>query len=40
MASRAALFTGMYPHNTGIYSFNDGSHPWISLDMESDNVFS
>jgi arylsulfatase len=25
MASRAAIFTGMYPHNTGVYSFNDWS---------------
>ncbi|MBM3265500.1 MAG: sulfatase-like hydrolase/transferase, partial [candidate division Zixibacteria bacterium] len=21
IASRAAIFTGMYPHNTGVYSF-------------------
>lgn len=25
MASRAAIFTGMYPHNTGIYSFHNWS---------------
>jgi len=25
MASRAAIFTGMYPHNTGVYSFHDWS---------------
>ena len=31
MSSRAALFTGMYPHNTGIYSFNDWSahRTWV-----------
>ena len=22
VASRAAIFTGMYPHNTGVYSFD------------------
>lgn len=26
VASRAAMFTGMYAHNTGAYSFNDWSH--------------
>jgi arylsulfatase A-like enzyme len=25
VASRAAIFTGMYPHNTGVYSFQDWS---------------
>lgn len=31
VASRAALFTGMYPHNTGTYSFFDWAHhrTWI-----------
>jgi len=29
--SRAALFTGMHAHNTGVYSFNDWSHQptWV-----------
>ena len=26
MASRAAIFTGMYPHNTGVYAFDAWSH--------------
>jgi len=26
ISSRAAIFTGMYPHNTGVYSF----HPWAN----------
>ena len=26
VASRAAIFTGMYPHNTGVYAFNDWAH--------------
>lgn len=26
VSSRAAMFTGMYPHNTGVYSFNQWSH--------------
>jgi len=31
VAARAALFTGMYPHNTGVYSFNNWSHhkTWV-----------
>jgi len=31
VAARAALFTGMYPHNTGVYSFDHWSHhsSWI-----------
>lgn len=31
IASRAAMFTGMYPHNTGVYSFNPWSHhrSWV-----------
>ncbi|MDF2713241.1 MAG: Arylsulfatase [Paenibacillus sp.] len=31
VASRSALFTGMYAHNTGVYSFNDWSHQrsWV-----------
>lgn len=31
IASRAAMFTGMYPHNTGVYSFDDWSHhyTWV-----------
>jgi len=31
VAARAALFTGMYPHNTGVYSFNNWSHhaSWV-----------
>ena len=32
IASRAAIFTGMYPHNTGVYSFNAWGHhnTWVS----------
>ncbi len=26
MASRAAIFTGMYPHNTGVYAFDEWAH--------------
>jgi arylsulfatase len=26
ISSRAAIFTGMYPHNTGVYSFNNWAH--------------
>lgn len=31
VASRAALFTGLYAHNTGCYSFNDWAHhrTWV-----------
>ncbi|MBT6148196.1 MAG: sulfatase-like hydrolase/transferase, partial [Gemmatimonadetes bacterium] len=31
VASRAAMFTGMYPHNTGVYSFDDWAHhrTWV-----------
>jgi len=31
IASRAALFTGMYNHNTGVYSFYDWAHnrSWV-----------
>ena len=30
VASRAAIFTGMYPHNTGVYSFqNWGTSPQL-----------
>jgi arylsulfatase len=31
IASRAAMFTGMYPHNTGVYSFNPWAHhrSWV-----------
>lgn len=31
IASRAAIFTGMYPHNTGVYSFDKWSHhlTWV-----------
>ena len=31
IASRAALFTGMYAHNTGVYSFNQWAHQrtWV-----------
>ncbi len=30
--SRAAIFTGMYPHNTGVYSFNEWGHQrtWVN----------
>jgi arylsulfatase len=32
ISSRAAIFTGMYPHNTGVYSFNAWGHhnTWVS----------
>ncbi|AQQ71063.1 Arylsulfatase [Limihaloglobus sulfuriphilus] len=32
VASRAAIFTGMYPHNTGVYSFNRWAHQntWVT----------
>ena len=31
VASRAAIYTGMYPHTTGVYSFNnwDGHRTWV-----------
>ncbi len=31
IASRAAMFTGMYPHNTGVYTFNRWAHQrtWV-----------
>ena len=31
IASRAAMFTGMYPHNTGVCSFDDWAHhrTWV-----------
>ncbi len=31
ISSRAAMFTGMYPHNTGVYSFNRWAHQniWV-----------
>ena len=32
IASRAAIFTGMYPHNTGVYSFHAWGHhnTWVT----------
>ena len=38
VASRAAIFTGMYPHNTGVYSFNRWEHQntWVS-DLAQDD---
>ncbi len=37
VASRAAMFTGMYPHNTGVYSFDRwGEHRnWVQLLSEN-----
>lgn len=31
VSSRAAMFTGMYPHNTGVYTFNKWAHQrtWV-----------
>lgn len=32
ISSRAAVFTGMYPHNTGVYAFDNWSHQhtWVA----------
>ena len=32
IATRAAMFTGMYPHNTGVYSFDQWGHHYTWVD--------
>jgi len=39
VASRAAVFTGLYPHNTGVYSFDDWSHQRSWVEDLSDNGY-
>lgn len=39
ISSRAAIFTGMYPHNTGVYSFEDWSHQKSWVDALHDDGY-
>ena len=39
VASRVAIFTGMYPHTTGVYSFDPWGNHWNWVDDLADNGY-